>query len=251
MKGSAPGWSSSWKIGNDDHDFNPGWSNDQQPVIGVQWQEAKDFCEASGGRLPTEAEWEYAARAGNANVRYGELDGIAWYADNSGRQRLDSAEIAKTDGQNYLNRLIANGNGPRPVALKRPNAWKLYDMLGNVWQWTNDWYDAKYYDQREANDPLGPPGGQFRSLRGVPGTIIHGTSASRAVTGVFRRSATTVSVSGVLGNDPLPFFPFSLLSLTLVAQRRADLSPRGSLDPPWSFYILPLGSSVGQAVPPG
>jgi formylglycine-generating enzyme required for sulfatase activity len=52
------------------------------------------------------------------------------------------------------------------VGLKQPNAWKLYDMLGNVWQWTADWYDAGYYAKSESEDPLGPPGGQLRVLRG-------------------------------------------------------------------------------------
>jgi formylglycine-generating enzyme required for sulfatase activity len=90
-------------------------------------------------RLPTEAEWEYAARAGSAASRYQELDRIAWYAGNSGGKTHD-------------------------VAQKQPNAWGLYDMLGNVWQWTADWY-AKYSGNSET-DPAGPVSGQDRTMRG-------------------------------------------------------------------------------------
>ena len=113
---------------------------DSLPVESVTWDEARTYCTAVGMRLPTEAEWEYAARAGSTASRYGDIDAIAWYADNSGKQT-------------------------HKVGQKQPNAWKLYDMLGNVWQWTGDWfndYDAK----SEAHDPTGPTSGQYRALRG-------------------------------------------------------------------------------------
>ena len=117
------------------------FKGDNRPVETVTWHEAKHYCEAVGGRLPTEAEWEYAARAGTVGERYGNLHAIAWYEDNSG-------------GQTH------------PVGLKKPNTWNLYDMLGNVWQWTADWYGATYYAQQESGDPQGPADGQQRVLRG-------------------------------------------------------------------------------------
>ena len=80
------------------------------PVETVNWNEAKSYCEAIGGRLPTEAEWEYATRAGSTAARYGNLDEIAWYSENSGNQTHE-------------------------VGQKRANAFGLYDMLGNMWQW--------------------------------------------------------------------------------------------------------------------
>jgi sulfatase modifying factor 1 len=103
------------------------------PAESMSWDEAQTYCQATGMRLPTEAEWEYAARAGVTANRYGELNQIAWYAVNS-------------------------ENKTHEVMLKQPNAWKLYDMLGNVWEWTADWY-APYTGQAAAD-------GKLRALRG-------------------------------------------------------------------------------------
>jgi formylglycine-generating enzyme required for sulfatase activity len=115
----------------------------QHPVEGVNWYEAREYCEAAGGRLPTEAEWEYAARACSSEARYGQLDAIAWYLGNSGSQT-------------------------HPARQKQPNSWGLYDMLGNVKEWVADWYEENYYQTLPslATDPKGPPTGMHRVLRG-------------------------------------------------------------------------------------
>jgi TonB family protein len=88
---------------------------DQLPVETLTWNNAANYCRAIGGRLPAEAEWEYAARGGVTWARYGSLDGVAWYPGNA---------AAMT----------------HPVALKQANAFGLYDMLGNVWEWVEDSY---------------------------------------------------------------------------------------------------------------
>ena len=121
---------------------NPSYlKGDQRPVETVNWDDATSYCSVMGMRLPSEAEWEYAARAGSTAARYGDIDSIAWYRDNSGNQTHD-------------------------VAQQQPNAWKLYDMLGNVSQWTADWYDLNYYKESPLQDPHGPSLGPYRVLRG-------------------------------------------------------------------------------------
>jgi formylglycine-generating enzyme required for sulfatase activity len=146
--------------------FNKGWTNENMPIVDVDWNEAHDYCSWAGGRLPTEAEWEYAARAGSNEARYGPIDDIAWYMDNSGRERLDSAQIWQKDLGYYGKRLDENGNATHDVAQKRPNGFGLYDMLGNVWEWANDWHDKNYYRSSPSQDPPGPSGGHLRVLRG-------------------------------------------------------------------------------------
>ena len=133
----------------------------------VSWNEASSICKWVGGRLPTEAEWEYAARAGSTAPRYGSLDAIAWYGDNSGSKRVDTSALVRDLGE-YARTMTENGNGPRPVGQKLPNAWHLYDVLGNVKQWVADWYGVNYYSSSAELDPLGPPGGQSepKVLRG-------------------------------------------------------------------------------------
>jgi formylglycine-generating enzyme required for sulfatase activity len=121
--------------------INEGWMNDDMPIVIVSWSDARDYCMWAGGRLPTEAEWEYAARAGSTEARYGNLDDIAWYPGNS-RYRVQD-----------VGRKLSNGFG-------------LYDMLGNVWEWVNDWYAYSYYQGSPFKDPPGPAGGQLHVLRG-------------------------------------------------------------------------------------
>ena len=151
---------------------------DELPMYYVSWQDAVSFCwtlnarERAAGHLPphyeyalpTEAQWEYAARAGTTTPSYAGdlqpndrpaalLDDIAWYDANS--------------ASGYVGRgWLINGRraGPHAVAGKRPNAWGLYDMAGNLWEWCHDWYGP--YPGGEVVDPAGPRSGLVRVNRG-------------------------------------------------------------------------------------
>lgn len=113
---------------------------DDHPVVNVSWNEADTYCKGAGGRLPTEAEWEYAARAGTTLPQYGQLDEIAWYGQNS-------------------------QGGTHPGGKKKPNRLGLYDMFGNAWEWCSDWYGD--YPATAATDPQGPLNGSLRIVRGA------------------------------------------------------------------------------------
>jgi formylglycine-generating enzyme required for sulfatase activity len=113
----------------------------EMAAVDVTWEEAAAYCAWAGGRLPTEAEWEYAARSGSEAPRYGDPDRIAWYEGNS----LGTSHA---------------------VGQREANAFGLFDMLGNVWEWVADWYAADYYAASPATDPAGPTSGRMRVLRG-------------------------------------------------------------------------------------
>lgn len=159
-----------------DRSLNPGWAESRMPVVNVDWNEALAFCQWIGGQLPTEAQWEFAARGGSAAARFGDLASVAWTAENSGASSLDSTAVLKQDSAGYLGRLSLNHAAFHPVGQMGPNAFGLYDMLGNVWEWTADWYGANYYRGFLKFDPEGQPNGDSKVLRGgswtnVPGTV--------------------------------------------------------------------------------
>ena len=126
--------------------FNPSDpQGDDLPVSKVSWAQATEFCrklsekEGAAYRLPTEAEWEYACRAGTAGAYADEVDEMGWHMDNSDEQ-------------------------PQPVGGKKPNTWGLYDMHGNVLEWCADGYARDYGG--DATDPTGPTEGKNRAARG-------------------------------------------------------------------------------------
>lgn len=178
------------------------WAGDDLPVVNVNWYQAVEFCNrlselhgrrpyykinkklrdrgnmsaedsfrfsvsaagGSGFRLPTEAEWEYACRAGTTTVYYwgDEIDGdYCWYRGNSGRGVPEDLY-----SQLSLEEFMQMDFSAHPVGEKEPNGFGLYDMSGNVFQWCWDWYDGDYYSVSPVENPAGPGHGRYRVMRG-------------------------------------------------------------------------------------
>ena len=130
----------------------------------VTWKDAKEFIkklnELNDGyeySLPSEAQWEYAARAGTADDYAGLLEDLAWYANNSGIAYQNSdLEWVKVNGdvaKYNENFVIPNKNGAHAVGTKKPNAFGLYDMHGNVWEWCEDLYSFSYQGLPDDGSP--------------------------------------------------------------------------------------------------
>lgn len=131
-------------------EFRPGpGKKEDRPIVNVTWDEAAAFCEFSGGRLPTEAEWEYAARGGQQDSIYPNGPSIS-------RDEANYGSVGGKDLWHYAS----------PAGSFTANAYGLHDMAGNVWEWCSDWQDEDYYRNSPETDPQGPDSGVARAARG-------------------------------------------------------------------------------------
>lgn len=166
-------------------DANRPWRYDVKPMISVSWQDAEELCARLSTAdvhygLPTEAEWEKAARGGLAGKRY------PWGDDEPTPDRCDFDRF----GTFSL----------RPPTDLPPNGYGLYGMSGTVWEWTSDWYDSEFYRESPAENPTGPAAGEQRVLRGGSWSDCAG-----AVTVSFRMSRGSVAwTEGTWGGNFAP-----------------------------------------------
>ncbi len=116
---------------------NPGWVNYDHPIVNVTWAQAREYCASVAGRLPTEAQWEYAARGGAVDTVY------PWGND------------IRPQHANYADN--GDWHGTSPVGSFPPNRFNLHDMVGNVWEWVTDWYDDAIYATRSPQSPTEDP----------------------------------------------------------------------------------------------
>lgn len=130
----------------DNNAFRPKTGFEDYPAVEVSWYGAKAYCNLFGYTLPSEANWEFAARGGLLTNKYtyagsDNADDVAWYNSNAGDQ-------------------------VHPVGQKQANELGVYDMTGNVWEWCEDWYGADYYANSATDNPTGPSSGEHKVLRG-------------------------------------------------------------------------------------
>ena len=148
---------------------SPGFTqSDDHPVVNVSANDALAFCawlskkEGKTYRLPTEAEWEYACRAGSTTL----------YHNGDDPEKLGKAaralnfKLAPKFGHVHTIEMPPEGPFTTKVGSYEPNAWGLYDMHGNAWEWCSDWYDEEYYAKSPVDDPTGPASGTVRVRRG-------------------------------------------------------------------------------------
>ena len=158
------------------------------PAVHISWTDAQAFCAWSGTRLPTEAEWEYAARAGSTGP-------FPWgdELEPGGEHRMNVFQ-GTFPAQNTVEDGYA---GTAPVDAYEPNAFGLYNMTGNVWEWCSDWFDPRTYANSPRTNPTGPPRGANKIMRG--GSYLCHASYCRRYRVSARMGSEPSSTSGNVG----------------------------------------------------
>ncbi|MCI0691054.1 formylglycine-generating enzyme family protein [candidate division KSB1 bacterium] len=167
--------------------WNEQLQNPNRPAVNVDWNDANAYANWAGKRLPTETEWEYAARGGNTG-----MEGKPHYQYPWGNEASATKANFDVDGSRGRQR---EGWGIAKLYLKdvgsySPNSYGLYDMAGNVWEWCTDWFDPNYYKTSPERTPKGPANGTYRVLRG--GSWYHNANSMRC----FKRRGRGPAIRG-------------------------------------------------------
>ena len=154
--------------------LNEQLQNPNRPAVNVDWNDANAYAKWAGKRLPTEAEWEYAARGGNAGVEGKPSYKYPWGNEASATKANFDADSSRGRQREWwgIAKLYL-----KDVGSYSPNGYGLYDMAGNVMEWCADWYDPNYYKTSPERNPKGPENRRYRVLRG--GSWYHNANSMR------------------------------------------------------------------------